>query len=148
MSLAEFSFEISEGSSETAYRMVQDKFKEVHNRKWVKQENPPNSFNYQTGWVKGTISLSSGDSGTKVTGTVEPQTSFIVIIVLFFVVGFIVYGFIGAIFFTILSLIIFLPMYFVVGRKHQNNLGPKLSDALQGTNFKHTHGKTANHREE
>ena len=133
--LAKFSFEIMERNSKTAYKLVQDKFKEVHNQKWVKQENPPNYFDYQTGWIKGTISLTSKETGTMITGTMQNQSSFIFIFALIFVIGFVFYGPIERIGFYIITLAIIIPVYIYFSVKHRKILGTKLNDALQGTSY-------------
>ena len=133
--MTEFQFDISEEDRDAAYGMVRQKFAMAHNMRWIRQENPPEYFFFHTGRVKGTISLISGISGTQVKGTVDNQSSFLIGLIMALIVGYIFYGVLGAIMFTVLVMAISLPLNTIMRGKHRKNIGPKLCAALQGTNF-------------
>ena len=126
---------IRERAANVAYLMVRNKFIAAHKKRALRQENRPNSFSYQTGWARGTISLTKEASGTRIAGNAERQMSIIFMSVLALIVGIIAYGLWGA--FMLLGLVLFisLPIDAWHGGKKRRAIGPQLCKSLHGTAF-------------
>jgi hypothetical protein len=133
--LVHFSFEIHETNRKLAYGRLRQKFTAEFKKRGIRQETPLESFSYQTGWARGTISLSKENTQITITGTVERQMSIVFMVILAVVVGYFTYGILGAFMMPGLILLVSLPVDAFIGGKHRKNIGPRLCKALRGTKF-------------
>lgn len=133
--MVQFSFKIHETNRKLAYGRLRQKFTAEFKKRGIRREKPLESFSYQTGWARGTISLSKENTRITITGSAERQMSIIFMVILTVVIGYFTYGILGAFMMPGLLLLVSLPVDAVIGGKHRRNIGPRLCKALRGKKF-------------